>query len=206
MYTYSASNQKDFYYFMWTYIQNPSKYQDFPEEIKSLLLGEEERYKKSDKLYVFIHILEKYYTPLNIYNETPEGVSLEIQGQPLPINELNGTPPNGACAISNLHQSKESVEWLNKIPDDLLFIVKNNIYITELNNLLSEQKAITREKQRYINLLESQLRSSESVISDIEKIMSGDYYLEMNQQPICRPIREQNRYGSDDMFKCSRLL
>jgi len=162
MYTYSASNQKDFYYFMWTYIQNPSKYEDFPEEIKSLLIGDEDRFKKSDKLFIFIHILEKYYT--------------------------------------------ESVEWLNKIPDDLLFIVKNNIYITELNNLLSEQKAITREKQRYINLLESQLRSSESVISDIEKIMSGDYYLEMNQQPICRPIREQNRYYSDDMFKCSRVL
>ena len=44
------------------------------------------------------------YTPLKIYNETPEGVSLEIQGQPLPINELNGTPLWGACAISNLHR------------------------------------------------------------------------------------------------------
>ena len=46
------------------------------------------------------------YTPLKIYNETPEGVSLEIQGQPLPINELNGTPLWGACAISNLHRFK----------------------------------------------------------------------------------------------------
>jgi hypothetical protein len=34
-------------------------------------------------------------TPLNIYNGTPKGVPLEIQGQQLPINELNGTPQRG---------------------------------------------------------------------------------------------------------------
>jgi len=43
---------------------------------------------------------------LKIYNGTPEGVPLEIQGQQLPINELNGTPPLGARAISNLHRCK----------------------------------------------------------------------------------------------------
>ena len=32
------------------------------------------------------------FTPLKIYIGTPEGVPLEIQGQQLPINELNGTP------------------------------------------------------------------------------------------------------------------
>jgi hypothetical protein len=46
------------------------------------------------------------FTPLKIYNGTPEGVPLEIQGQQLPINELNGTPPLGACPISNLHRCK----------------------------------------------------------------------------------------------------
>jgi hypothetical protein len=34
----------------------------------------------------------------------PSGVPLEIQGQQLPINELNGTPFQGTCAISNLHR------------------------------------------------------------------------------------------------------
>ena len=33
------------------------------------------------------------FTPLKIYNGTPEGFPLEIQGQQLPINELNGTTP-----------------------------------------------------------------------------------------------------------------
>ena len=36
------------------------------------------------------------FTPLKIYNGTLEGVPLEIQGQQLPINELNGTPLKGA--------------------------------------------------------------------------------------------------------------
>jgi len=43
---------------------------------------------------------------LKIYNGTPEGVPLEIQGQQLPINELNGTLLSGACPISNLHRCK----------------------------------------------------------------------------------------------------
>ena len=47
------------------------------------------------------------FSPLNIYNGTPLGVPLEMQGQQLPINELNGTPPEGACPISNLHRCKD---------------------------------------------------------------------------------------------------
>ena len=50
------------------------------------------------------------FTPLKIYNGTPEGVPLEIQGQQLPINELNGTPLKGACPISNLHRCKIFVD------------------------------------------------------------------------------------------------
>jgi len=52
------------------------------------------------------------FTPLNIShvrNGTPlakQSVPLKIRGQPLPINELNGTPPLGACPISNLHRYK----------------------------------------------------------------------------------------------------
>ena len=41
-------------------------------------------------------------TPLKIYNVTPSGVTLEIQGQQLPINELNDP-------ISNLHRCKPIV-------------------------------------------------------------------------------------------------
>ena len=47
-------------------------------------------------MYLFdIHIYNNVFTPLKIYNGTPEGVPLEFQGQQLPINELNGTPPKG---------------------------------------------------------------------------------------------------------------
>ena len=46
------------------------------------------------------------FTPLKIYIGTPEGVPLEIQGQQLPINELNGTPPKAACPILNLQGCK----------------------------------------------------------------------------------------------------
>ena len=58
------------------------------------------------------------FTPLKIYNGTPEGVPLEIQWQQFPINELNGTLlcppeaglPKGACPISNLHRCNTLVK------------------------------------------------------------------------------------------------
>lgn len=48
------------------------------------------------------------FTPLKIYNGTPECVP---QGQPLPINELNETPPKGECPISILHRCKMYDSW-----------------------------------------------------------------------------------------------
>ena len=55
----------------------------------------------------------QYFTPLRICNGTPlakQSVQLEIQGQQLPINELNGTPLKGACPISNLHRYKDQLK------------------------------------------------------------------------------------------------
>jgi hypothetical protein len=56
------------------------------------------------------------FTPLKIYNGTPlakQSVPLEIQGQQLPINELNGTPLKGACPISNIHRCKTPIIFDN---------------------------------------------------------------------------------------------
>jgi len=66
---------------------------------------------------VYVNIYEYLFkfTPLKIYNETPSGVPLEIQGQQLPINELNGTPLEGACPISNLHRYKKINNLSHKI-------------------------------------------------------------------------------------------
>jgi len=50
------------------------------------------------------NILHEPITPLKIFNGMPSDVPLEIQGQQLSINELNGPPPKGVCPISNLHQ------------------------------------------------------------------------------------------------------
>ena len=46
-------------------------------------------------MYNSFGYLCKCLTPLKIYNGTPEGVPLEIQGRQLPINKLNGTPFQG---------------------------------------------------------------------------------------------------------------
>ncbi len=62
------------------------------------------------------------YTPLKNYNGTlsfARGVPLEIQGQQLPINELNGTPPLGACP--HPHRFKEHVLDQSEIPKGLHF-------------------------------------------------------------------------------------
>jgi hypothetical protein len=68
-------------------------------------------------LYFLLDYLLRIYkfTPLNIYNGTPEGVLLEIQGQQFPINELNGMPPLAACPISNLHRCKEGFNYSKNI-------------------------------------------------------------------------------------------
>ena len=64
------------------------------------------------------------FTPLKIYNGTPEGVPLEIQWQQLPINELNGTPLKGACPISNLHRCKTPILEDKKICKGVIYIIK----------------------------------------------------------------------------------
>jgi len=56
------------------------------------------------------------FTPLKMYNGTHSGVPLEIPGQQLPINELNGTSPNGACPISNLHLCKRHNRMYENVP------------------------------------------------------------------------------------------
>ena len=44
------------------------------------------------------------FTPLNIYNGTPSGVPQDVKGQPLPINQLKGSPPTEDCSVSNVHR------------------------------------------------------------------------------------------------------
>ena len=70
-----------------------------------------------DSAEVSQNIIQPFFTPLEIYNGTPlakQSVPLEIQGQQLPINELNGTPPLVACPISNLHRCKRRLSVKGK--------------------------------------------------------------------------------------------
>jgi hypothetical protein len=67
----------------------------------------------SIKTFLVQKIMQQLLTPLKICNGTPlakQSVPLEIHGEPLSINELNGTPyseAKGAYPISNLHRWKE---------------------------------------------------------------------------------------------------
>ena len=45
-------------------------------------------------------------TPLNISNRTQLSVPQDVKGQPLPINQLKGTPPLDECSVSNVHRFK----------------------------------------------------------------------------------------------------
>ena len=56
----------------------------------------------------------KPITPLNIYNGTPLGVPQDVQGQPLPINQLKGNPPTEDCSVSNVHRCKQKTERRQK--------------------------------------------------------------------------------------------
>ena len=111
----------------------------------------------------------QWFTPLKIYNGTPEGVPLEIQGQQLPINELNGTPPEGACPISNLHQCK---------PDNKFFInsqKKNESHdlklFVDINDNFINHSTTTVEKTFLYNEVLNLLKSIQYGIG-IEEIAS----------------------------------
>jgi hypothetical protein len=56
-------------------------------------------------------IFDELITPLNISNGTPaaspESVPQDAKGQPLPINQLKGTPPTEECSVSNVHRFKK---------------------------------------------------------------------------------------------------
>jgi len=45
-----------------------------------------------------------FFTPLKIYNGTPEGRLNRDLRATLPINELKGKPPTEVCPILNLHR------------------------------------------------------------------------------------------------------
>jgi len=66
------------------------------------------------------------FTPLNIYNGSSSGVPLDLQGQQLPINELNGTSLKGVCPILNLHLCKNNNEK-NEKTDNIIEGIYNPI-------------------------------------------------------------------------------
>ena len=62
-----------------------------------------------DKIYIVDDDSnQEIYTPLKIYNETPEWRLNRDLRATLPINELKGKPPTEVCPILNLHRCKIS--------------------------------------------------------------------------------------------------
>ena len=49
-------------------------------------------------------LVNNFFTPLKIYNGTPNRRPTRDSRATLPINELKGNPPSVDCPISNLHR------------------------------------------------------------------------------------------------------
>ena len=110
------------------------------------------------------------HTPLKIYNGTPEGVPLEIQGQQLPINELNGTPLSGACPISNLHRCK-SPELIESIRSYIfqkatVLFASLNIDNTNNNDIISHDSDIINKEtwDPIFNVLKYEIRYYSDIV------------------------------------------
>ena len=69
---------------------------------------------------------------MNIYNGTLKSVPQDVKGQPLPINQLKGNPPQEDCSISNVHRCKNSSEKENTFSKD------DNIVTIEANNVIKD--------------------------------------------------------------------
>jgi hypothetical protein len=52
-------------------------------------------------------LCQRRFTPLKIYNGTPEGRINRDLRETLPINELKGKPPMEVCTILNLQEFME---------------------------------------------------------------------------------------------------
>jgi hypothetical protein len=73
---------------------------------------------------VRIHLHPWIFTPLNISNGTQFSVPQDVKGQPLPINQLKGTPPMEECSISNVHRCIRFVSYSCNFQSNI--IVSNN--------------------------------------------------------------------------------
>ena len=62
----------------------------------------------SDKCFFIYSSLTSCFTPLNIYNGTPEGRLNRDLREQLPTNELKGKPPMEVCPILNLYRFKKN--------------------------------------------------------------------------------------------------
>ena len=84
------------------------------------------------------------FTPLNIYNGTLKSVQQDVKGQPLPINQLKGNPPQEDCSISNVH-------WciLDDCFDPEIFIIIGKSLSTEyeLEKEVDEEEKELKEKE-----------------------------------------------------------
>ena len=79
---------------------------------------------------------------------------LKIQEQQLPINELNGTPPWGACPISNLHRFKDILCDFPEHIQDILF-EEFEQSVNEIQDIRQElddtKEELAALKQKYVD-------------------------------------------------------
>ena len=119
------------------------------------------------------------YTPLNIYNGTLKNVPQDVKGQPLPINQLKGNPPEEDCSISNVHLCKNELEKGLKDYQNTSIIDKNmnKIETTRLNDKfidLMEQLSNIMLKQGEPFRARAYQKAQETIMSINEDIISLD--------------------------------
>jgi NAD-dependent DNA ligase/DNA polymerase/3'-5' exonuclease PolX len=121
------------------------------------------------------------YTPLNIYNVTLKNVPQDVKGQPLPINQLKGNPPQEDCSISNVHLCKNELEKGLKDLQNTTIIDKNmnmnKIETTRLNDKfidLMEQLSNIMLKQGEPFRARAYQKAQETIMSVNEDIINLD--------------------------------
>lgn len=107
------------------------------------------------------HLEREDITHLKIYNETPEDVLLEIQGQQIPINELNGTTLEGACPISNLHRFKEYYDKIYTLFSQHMYYLYGNEWKNKVDEYSIPFGLVDRVQEEILREKEEDLKAEQ---------------------------------------------
>ena len=151
-------------------------------------------------------------TPLNISNRTQLSVPQDVKGQPLPINQLKGTPPLEECSDSNVHRCKNYYQSPIKLSSSNAINIEQCIHIHGSNGcakfdavskifIVNDYVCLKINRQLY-KLMEYHFHTPGEHTVNNHKYLAEIHYVFMEVDPGCEENNtDEHHYG--DLCGCA---